>query len=126
MAAKHKNMKKINRSENLRRSRAQATRGSKKKIMSRLAYHYLDVAGIELEEGEVYDANKISRGLSAVYKQAGNDEEKAKDMITVAGEFFNSKNLSWTPIAVWRDWEMIRVWRKNDKSKQDVSERRKL
>jgi hypothetical protein len=86
--------------------------------MARLAYHYLKIAGIELEEGEIYDANKIVRGLGAIYRQAGKNEEKAKEMITIAGEYFNSKDLMWTPIAVWKDWEMIRSWIKKEEDKK--------
>lgn len=100
---------------------------SNHKVMARLAHHYLKVAGIEIEPGETYDANKLLRGLSAVYKQAKKDETEAKRMITVAGEYFNSKNLSWTPIAVWRDWELIQSWIKKDNpARLDVAERRKL
>jgi len=123
-------MKKQNRSEIIRQQRAIYRRNNpsdKRQTMSRLAYHYLKIAGIVLEPGEKYDANKIARGLSAIYQQAGKDEEKAKAMITEAGEYFNSKNLSWTPIAVWRDWELIRAWKQKDNPQlADVSQRRKL
>ena len=121
-------MKKVNRSTILREQRRKASAGSKKQVMARMAYHYLKVAGIELESGEAYDANKIARGLGAIYQQAGKDEEKAKMMITEAGEFYNSKNLSWTPISVWKNWEMIRHWKKQDNSTSelDISERREL
>ena len=96
------------------------------KVMHRLAYHYLQVAGIELEAGERYDANKIARGLSAIYRECGKNEEEAKRRITIAGEYFNSKGLSWTPQAVWRDWELVQSWIKKEKTAQDTSERRKL
>lgn len=137
-------MKKVNRSTILREKRRQAMKNSKVLVMFRLAYHFLKVAGIdpicsqcdgekEIDNkicqqcdgtGKYYDANKQARGLSAVYKMAGKNEEKAKAMITEAGEYFNSKNLSWTPIAVWRNWELIREWKKENKT--DVSERRRL
>lgn len=90
----------------------------KRKVMHRLAYHYLKVAGIELAEGETYDANKIARGLSKIYHQCNKDEDKAKAMITEAGEYFNSKELSWTPEAVWRDIELIRGWKKQEEDKK--------
>ncbi len=93
---------------------------SDNKIMHRLAYHYLKVAGIALEAGEVYDANKIARGLSAVYRECKKDEAETKRRISIAGEYFNSKNLSWTPIAVWRDWELIRTWMKREEDKKYI------
>ena len=111
-------MKKKNRSEILREQRAVKMRGSKKLVMHRLAYHYLKVAGIELEEGETYNADKLARGLSKIYNECKKDEEKAKARITEAGEYFNSKGLSWTPEAVWRDWELIQHWKKQDKTKK--------
>lgn len=92
--------------------------------MHRLAYHYLRVAGIELEEGEVYNADKLARGLSKIYQECGKDEEKAKERITIAGEFFNSRDLMWTPEAVWRDWEIIRAWKK--KNQPTITNRRIL
>lgn len=99
----------------------------KRKVMYRLAYHYLKVAQIELEDGEVYDANKLAKGLSLLYKECQKNEEEVKRRITIAGEYFNSKGLSWTPQAVWRDWELIRQWIKKDRpQEQDVSQRRKL
>jgi len=121
-------MKKVNRSTILRQQRQRASVGSKKQVMARLAYHYLKTAKIELEPGEVYDANKIARGLGNIYQQAGKDEGKAKMMITEAGEYFNEKGLSWKPITVWNDWELIRQWKKQDNSSSelDISERREL
>jgi len=97
------------------------------KTMHRLAYHYLQVAGIEIAPGECYDANKIAKGLSKIYNECGKNEEEAKRRITEAGEYFNSKGLSWTPEAVWRDWELIRSWKKKEqKEVKDISERRIL
>lgn len=93
----------------------------KRKVMMRLAYHYLKIAGIEFEGN--YDANKLAKGLSLIYRECNKDEEETKRRITVAGGYFNSKGLSWTPIAVWRDWELIQTWVKKDKP---IQERRKL
>lgn len=90
-----------------------------KKVMHRLAYHYLKIAGIEIAPGASYDANKIAKGLSAIYRECKKDEEETKRRITVAGEYFNQRNLDWTPIAVWRDWELIQTWKKRDADKNN-------
>jgi hypothetical protein len=36
----------------------------------------------------------------------------------VAGAYFNSKGLAWTPEAVWRNWELITKWKQNDEDKK--------
>lgn len=83
------------------------------KTMYLLARCYLDTAGIEIERGQVYDASKIARSLSKLLKQF-KDPDKVMAAIREAGAYFESKNLSWTPEAVWRDWEMIQKWKQKD------------
>lgn len=135
-------MKKVNRSTLLREQRREASVGDKKKVMYRLAYHFLSVAGIEPTcfvcdgtgvkhndlvcqkcdgTGKYYDATKLARGLSQIYQECNKNEEEAKRRITVAGEYFNSKGLSWTPIAVWRDWELIQAWSKKEQNYLDLN-----
>lgn len=135
-------MKKVNRSTLLREQRREKTIGDKKKVMYRLAYHYLEVAGIEPTcfacdgtgyknetdichrcggVGKFYDATKLARGLSQIYQECNKDEEEAKRRISVAGEYYNSKGLSWTPIAVWRNWELIQKWKEKDNTFLDLS-----
>ena len=79
--------------------------------MFMLARCYLDAAGIEIAPGEKYDASKIARGLSAILKDCKGDADEAMRRIREAGEYYNSKGLPWTPIAVWRSWEMIQTWK---------------
>lgn len=80
------------------------------KVMFILARCYLDTAGIIIEPGDSYDIAKIARGLSKLLHQF-KDPDRVMAVIREAGEYFNSKGLSWTPEAVWRDWEMIRAWK---------------
>lgn len=93
--------------------------------MAFLARVYLEAKGITLGPGEVYDANKIAKGLSKVYQEAGKDQNLAAARIRVGGKYFDSKKLDWTPEAVWRRWEDIKKWSEAGESK-DISERRKL
>ena len=80
------------------------------KVMFILARCYLDAAGIEIPAGQSYDAAKIARGLSKLLHQF-KDPDRVMEVIREAGDYFNSKGLSWTPEAVWRDWEMIQSWK---------------
>ncbi len=90
------------------------------KTMFLLARCYLDAAGIIIEPGENYDANKIARSLSKLLKQF-KDPDRVMEVIREAGAYFESKNLSWTPEAVWRDWELIQSWKEKDRKKVDNS-----
>ncbi len=83
------------------------------KTMYLLARCYLEAAGIEIPPGESYDASKIARSLSKLLKQF-KDPDRVMEVIREAGAYFESKGLSWTPEAVWRDWEMIQQWKKKD------------
>ncbi len=83
--------------------------------MFRIAWHYLKMAGLEKEAKVGYDIAKISKGISKLLKQFGS-EEKVIEAITKAGDYFNSQGLSWTPEAVWRDYELIDKWIDNSKS----------
>lgn len=85
----------------------------KAKTMFLLTKCYLEAAGIELVLGETYDAGKISKSLSKLLHQF-KDPDRVMQVIREAGEYFNSKGLSWTPEAVWRDWEMIQKWKQRD------------
>lgn len=85
------------------------------KVMAVLARCYLKTAGIEV--GTTFDASKYAKGLSKIYQECGKDADEAMRHIQVAGEYFNSKGLSWTPEAVWRDWELIEGWKSKDKQK---------
>lgn len=83
------------------------------KTMFILARCYLDAAGVTIPPGESYDAAKIARGLSKLLRQF-KDPDRVMAVIREAGKFFNDRGLSWTPEAVWRDWELIRKWKEND------------
>lgn len=83
------------------------------KVMAVLARHYLKTAGIDFEG--TFNASKYSKGLSKIYQECGKDADEAMRRIQVAGDYFNSKGLSWTPEAVWRDWELIEGWKQKDK-----------
>jgi hypothetical protein len=87
------------------------------KVMFMFVRAYLEACGIQLEQGEVYDANKIGKGISKLYKQLG-DPDKTIEAIKLGGEYFKSKKLDWTPEAVWRNWEKIREW--NNLNNNDI------
>jgi hypothetical protein len=95
-----------------------------KKTMAYLAYRYLDFKGIKLESGESYDANKIIKGLSKLYREAGSDPRETERRLKLGSEYFDAKNLDWTPEAVWRRWEDIVKWESG--YGKDISERRIL
>ena len=90
--------------------------GSKKKsVLGRstmfiLVRAYLDAKGIVLETGEQYDANKIGKGLSKLYNECKKDPDETIRRIKLGAEYFKSKELDWTPEAVWRRWEDINQW----------------
>ncbi len=105
-----------------------------RKTMMLFARCYLEAAGIQLEPGAIYDANKISPGLSKLYKQL-KDPDRVLDGLRIAGRYFGSKGLDWTPITVWKNWEKIWQWHKDGEKTdrngvaarhQDVAERRAL
>lgn len=81
-----------------------------RKTMMFLAHVYLKAKGIVLEEDEQYDANKISKGLSKLYHECKQDPFEVKRRIELGAEYFKSKELDWTPEAVWRRWEDIKLW----------------
>lgn len=89
-----------------------------RKTMFLLAACYLKTAGIEIPAGGTYDASKIAKSLSKIYHECGEDADEAMRRIREAGEYFNSKGLAWTPEAVWRDWELIQVWKSKDQAKK--------
>ncbi len=96
-----------------------------RKTMAYLAYQYLEAKGIKLEQGETYDANKIAKGLSKIYNECKKDAVKTANRIKIAGEYFSSKGLDWTPEAVWRRWEDIKKWYENGKPKDTKVEPKK-
>lgn len=97
------------------------------KVMFRLVYHFLNVQGIEIEPGGNFKADRYAKGISKLYRDCNKNEEETKRRITVAGEYFNSKGLSWTVDTIYRDWDLIQKWIKKDAPQEaDVSARRKL
>ncbi len=86
-----------------------------------LAHHYLKVAGITVAPGEIYDAGKLAKGLGKLYHQFNRNVAKVKDVISEAGQYFNSQGLEWTPETVWRNWEMIQKWKKQGKTSGGIT-----
>ena len=90
--------------------------GSKKKsVLGRktmfiLVHAYLDAKGIKLTPDEQYDANKVSKGISKLYNECKKDPNETIRRIRLGAEYFKSKELDWTPEAVWRRWEDIKQW----------------
>lgn len=107
-----------------------------KKTMAVLAYAYLAAKGITLSAGENYDANKIAKGLSKLYRETNKDPNETIRRIKLGSEYFKQRGLDWTPEAVWRRWEDIAKWvqdgrpgsrpQDNPSPAQEVSDRRKL
>ena len=101
------------------------------KTMMVFARAYLVAAKIELEPNEQYDANKISKGLSALYRQL-KDPDKVIEALEIAGRYYATKGLDWTPITAWKNYEKIRQWHKggepqeNAPREKEVAERRTL
>ena len=101
------------------------------KTMMIFAHAYLVAAKIELEPNEQYDANKISKGLSALYRQL-KDPDKVIEALEIAGRYYAAKGLDWTPITAWKNYEKIRQWHKggepqeNAPREKEVAERRTL
>lgn len=63
--------------------------------------------------GIYYNANKLAKGFSKLLEQF-KDPDRVMEVMKEAGAYFESKNISWTPEAVWRDWELIEKWKQND------------
>ncbi len=93
-----------------------------RKTMVFLAYAYLEAKGIKLAQGETYDANKISKGLSKLYNEAGKDPYKTANRIKIGGEYFSSKGLDWVPETVWKRWEDIKKWHEQGRPDKPIKE----
>ncbi|GAC1413839.1 MAG: hypothetical protein NVSMB66_6450 [Candidatus Doudnabacteria bacterium] len=89
----------------------------KKSVMMYLARTYLAAKHIELEAGEVFDGNKIAKGLSKLYNESKQNAEETAKRIILAGEYYDQRGLDWVPETVWRNWETIKQWEKDGKPK---------
>lgn len=81
-----------------------------KNTMAYLAHVYIIEHG-GIDTSQPYNANKILRGLSKLYQEAGRDVERTANRLRVGKMYFEKdKPLDWTPEAVWRNWEKIKYW----------------
>ena len=92
--------------------------------MAHLVRKFAECAGIEI--GERFDGSPWAKPLAAIYRYFDKDAFMTVEYIKKACAYFESKNLSYTPHALWRDLPLIDKWIAQNQKNLDISERRIL